>query len=112
MTVQIDVREYDSIEVPAGTFIPVENAQEISTQYCQDGYKVQFISTNDLYMHETNIIPESTVFTGYVEDVHDPVVGTNASFKVKITKMILPDGFEMPVRGYLYSSNNNIYTII
>lgn len=107
MPVQIDIREYDGIEVPAGTFIPVENAQEISTQYCPDGYKVQFISTNDLYMHDTKIIPESTVFIGYMDEVHDPVVGTNASFKVKITKMVLPDGFEIPVKGYLYSSNNN-----
>lgn len=106
--VQIDIRSYDGIEVPAGTFIPVENAQEISTQYCQDGYKVRFISTNDLYMHDTNIIPVSTAFLGYVEDVHDPVVGTNASMKVRITKMVLPDGFEIPVKGYLYTSNNNL----
>lgn len=106
--VQIDIRDYNGVEVPAGTFIPVENAQEISTQYCQDGYKVRFISTNDLYMHDTNIIPINTVFWGYVDEVHDPVVGTNASMKVRITKMILPDGFEIPVRGYLYTSNNNM----
>lgn len=106
--VQIDIRDYDGIEVPAGTFIPVESAQEISTQYCQNGYKVRFITTNSLFMHETNIIPESTIFTGYMEDVHDPVVGTNASFKVRINKMILPDGFEIPVKGYIYTSNNNM----
>lgn len=106
--VQIDVRSYDGVEVPAGTFIPVASAQEISTQYCQDGYKVRFTSTNDLYMHETNIIPVNTVFLGYVEGVHDPVVGTNASMKIKIIKMILPDGFEMPVQGYIYTSNNNL----
>ena len=106
--VQIDIRTYDGIEVSAGTFIPVASAQEISTQYCQDGYKVQFTSTNDLYMHDTNIIPINTTFFGYVEDVHDPVIGTNASMKVRITKMVLPDGFEMPVKAYLYTSNNNL----
>ena len=31
--VQLDLRSYDVIEVPAGTFIPVISAQEISTQY-------------------------------------------------------------------------------
>ena len=93
--------------MPAGTFIRAESIQEISTQYCQNGYKVGFITTNDLYMKDTNVIPESTLFIGYVEDVHDPVVGTNASFRVKITKMILSDGFEMPVDASIYSSNGN-----
>jgi len=106
--VQIDIRSYDGVEVPAGTFIPVESAQEISTQYCQDGYKVRFNSTNDLFIYDTNIIPQNTAFIGYVEGVHDPVVGTNGSMKVRITKMVLPDGFEIDIKGYLYSSNNNL----
>ena len=106
--VQLDVRDYDAIEIPAGSFFGVESAQEISTQYCQNGYKVRFIATNDFYIDDTKVVPESTAFVGYVEDVHDPIVGTNASFKVKITKMILPDGFEIPVKGYIYSSNSNM----
>ena len=106
--VKIDIRDYHGIEVPAGTFIPVASAQEISTQYCQDGYKVRFTSTNDLYMHDTDIIPLNTAFLGYVEGVHDPVIGTNASMKIKITKMVLPDGFEIPINAYIYTSNNNL----
>ena len=106
--VQLEVRDYDAIELPAGTFIGVESMQEISTQYCQNGYKVAFVTVNDLYMQDTNIVPENTAFIGYVEDVHDPIIGTNASFKVRITKMILPDGYEIPVSGYIYSSNGNI----
>lgn len=106
--VQLDLRSYDVIEVPAGTFIPVISAQEISTQYCPVGYKVRFTSTNDLFMHETNIIPENSEFYGYVEQIHEPVVGTNASMVIKINKVILPDGFEMPIRGYIYTPNNNL----
>ena len=106
--VQIDVRGYNGITLPAGSFIGVESAQEISTQYCSNGYKVQFISTNDYYIGDVNVIPENTLFTGYVEDVHEPVIGTNSSFKVKITKLTLPDGYEMPVNGYIYSSNGNM----
>lgn len=106
--VQLDIRDYDAIEIPAGSFFSVESAQEISTQYCSEGYKVRFLATNDFYVNDTKIVPESTVFTGYVENVHDPIVGTNASFKVRITKMILPDGFEIPVKGYIYTSNENI----
>ena len=107
--VQIDVRDYDGIELPAGTFIPVENAQEISTQYCQNGYKARFLVTNDLFLEDVNVIPESSVIVGYVTDVHDPVIGTNSSFKIQTTKLILPDGYEIPMKGYVYTSNNNMF---
>lgn len=106
--VQLDMRDYDEVEVPAGTFIPVVSAQEISTQYCPVGYKVRFTSTNDLYMKETNIIPQNTEFYGYIEKLNEPVVGTNASMTIKISKMILPDGFEVTVKAYIYTSNNNL----
>ena len=106
--VEIDIRDYDGIEVPTGTFIPVMNSQEISTQYCSEGYKVMFIGTHDMFMHETNIIPKDTVFTGYIEKIYEPIVGTNGGMKIKITQMTLPDGFEIPIRGYIYSSNANV----
>lgn len=106
--VKLETRGYDVIEVPAGTFIPAISNQEISTEYCPEGYKVRFTSTNDLYMHETNIIPENTAFYGFIEKLHEPVIGTNASMTIKITKMILPDGFEVPIRAYIYTSNNNL----
>lgn len=106
--IQLDMRDYDGIEVPAGTFIPVMNAQEISTQICSEGYKVKFVGTNDLFMYESNIIPKDSEFYGYIEKMNEPVVGTNASMIIKITKMVLPDGFEIPIRGYIYTSNNNI----
>ncbi len=107
--VQLDIRDYDAIEIPAGTFIPVINTQEISTQYCSEGYKVKFIATNDMYLHDTNIVPRGTEFYGYIEKINAPVVGTNAAMKIKITKMVYKDGYEVPVRGYLYTSNNNIF---
>lgn len=106
--VQLELRSYDVVEIPAGTFIPVVSAQEISTQYCPIGYKVRFTATNDLYMHETNIIPENSELYGYIEQLHEPIVGTNASMMIKIVKVVMPDGFEMPVRGYVYTANNNL----
>ena len=107
--VQIDMRGYNAIEVPAGTFIPVMNAQEISTQYCSDGYKVKFIVTDDMYMHDTNIIPKETQIYGYVENIHDPVVGTNASMKIRVSKLVYVDGVEVPIKGYLYHANGNMF---
>jgi len=106
--IQFEIRDYDGIELGAGTFIPVMNTSEVSTQNCPEGFKTMFISTNDLYLNDVNVIPQNTVFYGRVEDLHEPVVGTNGSMKIKVEKMIYPDGFEMPLRGYIYSTNNNI----
>lgn len=107
--VQLEMRDYDAIEVPAGTFIPVMNTQEISTQYCSEGYKVKFLVTTDLYMHDIAIIPKESEIYGYIEKINDPVVGTNASMKIRASKLVYPDGVELPIRGYLYTSNNNIF---
>lgn len=107
--VQLKLRDYHGIIIPEGTFIPVMNTQEISTQSCNEGYKVKFICTNDLYIHETNIIPKDTVFYGYIEKINAPIIGTNASMKIRITKMVYTDGYEIPLRGYLYTSNDNIF---
>ncbi len=106
--VQLPMRDYDGIELPAGTFIPIINTQDISTEYCPEGYKVKFIATNDLYLHETNIIPKGTEFFGYIEKINEPVIGTHASMKIKINKMLLSDTFEIPIKGYIYTSNNNL----
>lgn len=105
--VQLPMRDYDGIELKAGVFIPVMNAQEISTQYCPLGYKVKFIATDDMFLHETNIIPKGTEFYGYIEDIHEPVVGTNASMKIKITKMTFADGFEVPLKANVYVANSS-----
>lgn len=107
--IQLEMRGYDEITLPVGTFISVINLQEISTETCPVGYKVKFIATNDLFMYETNIIPRHTEFYGYIEEIHEPIIGTNASMKVKITKLVMQDGFEIPIRGYLYTSNNNLF---
>jgi len=102
------LRDYDGIEIPTGSFIPVISEQEISTAYCDEGTKVKFIATNDLYIYETNIIPKDTEFYGYVEKINEPIVGTNASMVIKINKLKLIDGFEIPIHAYIYTSNKNI----
>lgn len=107
--VQLEMRDYDTIEIPAGTFIPVMNTQEISTQYCPEGYKVKFIVTTDLYMYDSIIIPKDTEIYGYIEKINDPVIGTNASMKIRVSKIVCDDGCEIPIKGYLYNANNNIF---
>ena len=102
------LRDYDGIELAKGTFIPVISMQEISTLYCDIGSNLKFISSSDLYLHDTNIIPRQTEFFGYIEKINEPVVGTNASMIIKITKLRFSDGFEIPVRGYIYSPKGNL----
>lgn len=102
------LRDYDAIEIPRGTFIPVISMQEISTATFDVGTKALFISTNDLYLYETKVIPQETEFFGYIEKINEPIIGTNASMIIKITKLKLPDGFEIPVKGYLYSSGGTL----
>ena len=106
--VQFEIRDYDAIELAAGTFIPVMNTSEVSTQNCPEGFKTMFIATNDMYLNDTNVVPMNTVFYGFVEDLHEPVIGTNGSMKIRIVKMVYPDGFETPVRGYIYSAKDNV----
>ena len=107
--VQLPLRDYHGIVIPTGTFVPVMNAQEISTQNCQEGYKVTFICTNDLFMHDTIVVPKDTIFYGYIEKINDPVIGTNAAMKIRISKMSYVDGYEVPIKGYLYNANNNVF---
>lgn len=106
--VQFEIRDYDAIELPTGTFIPVMSTSEVSTQNCPEGFKTMFIATNDMYLHDVNVVPRDTVFYGRLEELHEPVIGTNASMKIKIVKMVYPDGFEMPIRGYIYSTKGNM----
>ena len=41
--IQLQMRGYDEIMLPVGTFIPVMTTEEISTETCPEGYKVKFI---------------------------------------------------------------------
>ena len=103
-----DLRDYSGIEIAKGSFIPVISLQEISTVYMDEGSKVEFISTSDLYLGDVNVIPRNSEIKGYVEKIHEPVVGTNASMVIKINKIKFSDGFEMPMKGYIYTPNNNL----
>lgn len=106
--VKIELRPQAGVEIPSGIVVPVINMQEISTETCPVGYKAKFVATNDLYIGDIKVIPEDTAFYGYIEKINDPIVGTNASMKVKITKFIFPDGYEQNIKAYIYTTNDNL----
>ena len=102
------LRDYDGIEIQKGAFIPVVNMQELSTAYSDAGAPAKFVASSDMYLYETIVVPKNTEFFGYVEKVNEPVVGTNGSMVIKVDKMRFVDGFEIPINGYIYSSNGNV----
>ncbi len=101
-------RDYDGIEMPAGSFIPVLSLQDFSTAYSDSTNELKFVCYNSVYEFETVIIPKGTVFYGYIEKKNEPIIGTHASMVVRITKLVYPDGFTIPMVGYLYTRNGNL----
>ncbi len=104
---QLEMRGYNGVTLPQGTFIPVINLQNISTETCPEGYKAKFQVSDDLFIDETNVIPRGTDVYGYIEKINEPIIGTNASMKIKITQIVMSDGYEIPIKGYIYTSNDN-----
>ena len=101
-------RDYDGIEVPVGSFISVMSLQDFSTAYSDSTNELKFVCDNNVYEFETVIIPKGTVFYGFIEKKNEPVVGTHASMVVRITKLVFPDGFTIPMVGYIYTKNGNL----
>lgn len=104
-----ELRGYDEFDLPTGTFIPVISLQEFSTAYNDETDVLQFIATNDIFMFEHIILPKGTKFTGYIEKKNEPIKGTHASMKIFLNRIQLPDGYELPCKGYLYNANNNTF---
>lgn len=103
----LQLREYTPITIPTGTYVQIMNLQEVSTSYCDDTTKVNFAAVDDTYLYDTNIIPKGTVILGEIEKMNEPIIGTNASMIVKLTKMRLADGFEIPIKAHVAAANGS-----
>ena len=101
------LRDYDEFDIPTGTHFPVISLQEFSTAYCEEGDEVEFLTTSDIYLFNKNVIPQGTKLRGYIEKKNEPIKGTNAAMRIFVNKMYLPDGYEIPIKSYIYSANNN-----
>ncbi|MBR6163148.1 hypothetical protein IKQ26_04560 [bacterium] len=96
-----------AVSIREGTFIKVVNPSEISTLLYDVGDKVCMINSTDIYVYETNAIPEGSLVCGYVEDLLEPVQGKNAGIKIKMNKVITTDKRVFPINAYLYSPHDN-----
>ncbi len=105
---EVNLRDYNEFDITAGAHIPVMSLQEISTAYCEEGDEVQFITTSDIFLFDKKIIPEGTKLKGYIDKKNEPIIGTNAAMRIFVNKMYLSDGYEIPIKSYIYTSNNNL----
>lgn len=105
---EVTLREYTEFDIPAGTHIPVISLQEFSTAYCDEGDKVNFITTSDIYLYDKNVIPQGSKLSGVIDTKHEPIIGTHASMKVFLNKLQLTDGTLIPIKAFIYTSNNNL----
>ena len=64
---EIELRGYDEFDIPTGTHIAVISLQEFSTAYCEEGDKVNFEATSDIYLYNKDVIPTGTKFSGYID---------------------------------------------
>ena len=105
---ELQLRDYEEYDIPAGAHLPVISLQEFSTAYCEEGDIVKFKTTSDIYLYNKNIIPSGTLLSGYIDKKNEPIIGTNAAMRIFVNKMYLADGYEVPVKAYVYTANNNI----
>ena len=103
----INLRPAKTVFLPKGTFIKVINLKEFSSQFIDDGDEINFITTNDIYVGETNLVPQKSVFYGYVERVYEPVQGTNAAIKIRVNKFVTPDGIPYEIDGYISANGSD-----
>ncbi|MCD7740572.1 MAG: hypothetical protein LUH11_04405 [Candidatus Gastranaerophilales bacterium] len=95
------------LKIREGAFAKVMVRDEISTLTADIDDEVTFINTQDMYVYETNAIPENTIFYGEIEDVREPVEGKDGALKISIYKMITPDKKVYKITGHIYSENDN-----
>lgn len=100
-------RDYDGVEMPVNSFIPVVALQDFSTAYSDNTNELKFVCNNDVYEFEEKIIPKGTMFYGFIEKKNEPVIGTHASMVVRITKMVFEDGAVVPLKAYIHTTNGN-----
>ena len=98
-----------AVSIREGTFIKVTVPYEISTLLYDKGDRVCVYNSSDIYLYETNALPEGSVICGFVEDLLEPVQGRNAAIKIRMTKVTTPDKRIYDIDAYLYSPNNNYF---
>jgi hypothetical protein len=76
----------------SGTIIRVLNLRGISTFANDIGDECEFINVTDMFVDEYLVFPKDTRLYGVVEDIREPVQGNDGAIKIKINKIVTPNG--------------------
>ena len=93
--------------ISKGTFLKVMPLKDICTSTSDIDDGVTFINLYDMYVDETDAVPEKSLIYGYIEDIREPVQGSNAAIKIKFNKIVTPEKKVIPIDAYLFSPNDN-----
>ena len=105
----INLRPAKTLYLPKGTFIKVTNLKEFSSQFIDEGDEIKMQSTYDVYLGETNLVPQKSIFYGTVEKVREPVQGTNASITIRMTKFVTPEGIPYEINAYVSANGTDTF---
>ena len=97
-------------KISAGTFIKAAPLAEINSAIADKGDSAAFINLYDMYIYETNVLPANTIFYAVIDEVREPVPGRNASIKMSVSKMVLPDNRVYKIKGRVCSASGKDYT--
>ena len=61
------LKGYDEYQIPSGYHIPIMSLQEFSTAYTEEGEELNFITTNDIFLFDKNVIPQGSKLKGYID---------------------------------------------
>lgn len=94
-----ELKPYSFLTIPKGSFFKGVNQRQINTATADEGDEVTFIASTDTWCAEAKIIPKDSIYKGYIEELNEPVQGTNAAMKIKINKVIFPDNTELDINA-------------
>lgn len=85
------MRNYKTIKLAKGSFLKAISLHDISSATTKVSDIHYFLNPADVFIGESNVIPQNSVFLGEVEEIVEAVEGINASMIIKIYKVITPD---------------------
>lgn len=104
--IKSNIQEYT---LPAGTLIPIQNANYTKAAVLSVGQSVDFRVARDVIVGNVNIVPYGTVVRGIVYQAKKSSwFGTKGRLGIKINEIALPNGNHIPLtRGDVYVTGKN-----
>ena len=103
-----DEKPNKPLYIRGGTFIRVVNVRDINSFTADIGDECEFINKYDMFIDEYLVIPQNSKVYGVIEDVREPVQGTNGAIKIKIDRIVTPYGDKtFYPDAHIYTTSDN-----